>query len=91
MNMIEKVARGIATKHYEKRFHPSKIEQIKANVDANWNIFIEEAKAAIAAMREPTEEMIESCMLTGGEKYNGPSKRILKEMWQIQIEAALKE
>lgn len=72
MNMIEKVARAIA----------------KANDDnMHWKGFIPEAKAAIEAMREPTEEMTnregyhDNCYTCGGHL----------EGYQCMIDAALKE
>lgn len=66
MNMIERVARAIA-KAVGREVIP--------------NIYIPAAKAAIEAMREPTEEMI--------ELFNDHDW--IDRYWQPAIDAALKE
>lgn len=55
---------------------------------ANW--IMEEAQAAIEAMREPTDAMSHAPTQTGGEPYSGPSPRIFAEAWRMMIEEALK-
>lgn len=85
MNMIERVARELATKHYCDRFnkqagHP----QILANVNANWHIFAGTVRIVIEAMREPSDRM-----LLAGTNYDPDNK--LKSQWWNMIDAALKE
>lgn len=67
MTMIEKVARAIA-------------EAVSKNEQAS-NMWSETAKAAIEAMREPSEAMISIIDVTSGAV----------EQYQAMIDAALKE
>lgn len=53
MDMIEKVARAICAT-IEPDFSDV------AHIDATWDEYIPEARAAIEAMREPTEDMIQA-------------------------------
>lgn len=69
MNMIEKVARAI-----------QKAERSTSSL----RFFYPVAKAAIEAMKEPTEEMIEAFSSTAHDEY-------IKRCWDKAIEAALKE
>ena len=68
MNMIDKIARAMAKQQGEAVF---------------WVSYIEMAKAAIEAMREPTEEM--KNIETGSIHYTQV------ELWNEFINAALKE
>lgn len=84
MNMIEKVARAINPDDFsiECSVGPdcSACKAIK-------NVAMENAKAAILAMREPSEGMIEAGsahMLDDGDKVS-------LDIWHIMIDAALKE
>ncbi len=55
MNLIEKIARALATEHYAARFDaPADHKHVVANVDANWRDFEAAAKTALRAMREET-------------------------------------
>jgi hypothetical protein len=55
MNMIEKIARALATEHYAARFDaPADHKHVISNVDANWRDFEAAAKTALRAMREET-------------------------------------
>ena len=82
MNMIEKVARSIAYQLQENKY---------GKILTEWEEFADNhkiemsclAKAAIAAMREPTEEMIEALL----KSY--PDHVI--ECYQSMTDAALKE
>ncbi len=68
MNMIEKVAKAMAL--YED------------SMEDYWKRYTGLAKAAIEAMREPSEEMI----------YQGPGDPYMdKEVWAKMIDAALKK
>lgn len=81
MNMIEKVERAMAKQLGEAVF---------------WVSYLSQAKAAIEAMREPTEEMnkigasepIYHCWEIGGEFTNDESAG---EIYSRMIDAALKE
>lgn len=72
MNMIEKVARAIALSN-------------RAPDSDDWPVYVNDAKAAIEAMREPTEVMVEDgqdARLDGGGYY---------DVWRAMIDAALRE
>ena len=51
--------------------------------EANWTAFTDKARAAIAAMREPTAAMLEAA---GGER-----PRETAYAWQAMLDAALKD
>lgn len=56
--MIERVARSLCARHYRDRYgKPSSDPHVQMNVDGNWHLFSEDARAAIEAMREPTDIM----------------------------------
>ena len=78
MNMIEKVARGLATAHGAQALNSYDAGSISTDY---WNGL---AKSAIETMREPTEEMIEPFLYTADAEY-------IKRCWTASIEAALKE
>jgi hypothetical protein len=71
--MIEKVARAICKTH--SAFDPDTL----TDGVAAWKYYVPEARAAIAAMREPTDEIIREA---------GQSQH---EAYQAIIDAALKE
>lgn len=77
--MIERVARAL----YEDRFGPSVApwSQLK---DAHKAPYISDARAAIAAMREPTERMAQA----GDDLHDFASARLF---WSHMIDAALEE
>jgi hypothetical protein len=73
MDMVERVARAIAAVNHEDDFDRS---------DEARRMFIEDARAAIAAMREPTEEMVKA-------QWSEPTCGA--EGWRAMIDAALNE
>jgi len=87
--MIEKVARALALQYAKNAAH-------REPNDDNWQGEYKAAKAAIEAMREPSEEMcnigasepIYHCWGSGGE-FTDPSSA--GEIYQRMINAALKE
>jgi hypothetical protein len=55
--MIERICRAKAAKHYAKRFgKPETDRHVLVNVDSNWNIFENEVRETIEAMRDLPEE-----------------------------------
>lgn len=62
--MVEKVARAICHPLYMKLHPLQPPEVIDQYVEMNWSNHIKQARAAIAAMREPTEGMLD----VGGEQ-----------------------
>lgn len=96
MTMVERVARALCTQHYEKRFAPIKgnphAPHIMMNVEGNWHVFLESARAAIEAMKEPENRMFKAmfeAMIDG--PYDGTQAPWLGAGWQAAVEAALEE
>lgn len=75
--MIDRVAKAIA-------------KSMSAN-PVRWDDYIPEAKAAIVAMRDPTEEMVKAIDDTLDKGDAGKTKDTTVELWQASIDAALKE
>jgi hypothetical protein len=91
MRMVERVCRQLATKHYAKRFgKPTDDPHVQMNVDGNWNIFEDDVRATMEAMREPTDALLgvgEEAAFPGFAQgaYTGTIDRIYRAM----IDAAL--
>lgn len=86
--MVERVARAILRTQHEK--YGAEGEELDSAVNEYWPQFVERARAAIAAMREPTEPMIR----TGDNHTNcGGScgNKAGRAAWYSMIDAALKE
>jgi len=52
--MIERIAKALALKHYSERFSNNPA-QARLNADANWTMYLDYAETAVRAMYEPTE------------------------------------
>lgn len=76
--MLERVARALFKTEWDNKGHSWEME---AAHHAYWR---EQARAAIAAMREPTEDM---CMI--GEDL-GEVHAAAAQIWRAMIDAALK-
>jgi len=74
MDMIERVARVLQSR-----------DETYDVTDALDPCFMDDARAAIAAMREPTEEMVDQCMDAGHMRGDA------EEIWERMIDAALEE
>jgi hypothetical protein len=84
--MIERVARRLAAKHYSERFSlPADHPQVAANVDGNWHVFADDARAAIEAMREPPFPIIRAMLNTKDDDGGDLHAR----KWEAAIDAAL--
>ena len=88
MDMIERVARAIHAWEWDGQPHPEPFNEGRQHYSTA-------AKAAIEAMREPTEEMVE---VTGNmpspEQYGeegGGWRAAHKMYWKVMIDAALAE
>lgn len=71
LSMIERVAKAISA--------------AQTQTPDMWQAFLPEARAAIEAMREPTEEMVWSHEVP----HYGPDEA--REAWRAMIDAAMKE
>ena len=68
--MVERVARALAVSHYEDK-----------DPEFMWRHMVPDARAAIEAMRKPTEDM----------RLAAPSDRAIDEVWFPMIDAALQK
>lgn len=57
MTKIEQVARAVAVIDYEEFYSNSTLDVIKYS-DLNWKKYVRRARAAIEAMKGPTESMV---------------------------------
>lgn len=80
MNKIEQVARALCHQIYKNNH-----DLVEAVVERNWKLYIDMAKAAIEAMREPTEGMIKAGDGACND-YGSP-----EVVWQNMIEKALEK
>ena len=92
-SMVERVARTLCT---TRGVDPDKEVHCQGGgILYEWHWWEREARAAIAAMREPTEGMLEgmSSLITGEvEDYNVYlGREDATEAWQLAIDAALEE
>ena len=83
MDMVERVARAICLAHAIDSGYSRGCAE--ASVDVEWKAWVVEARAAIAAMREPTEEMVDA----GWQTSDDVVWMALKEAWPAMIDAAL--
>lgn len=72
MNMIERIARALAKRNFPGGSN--------SDIDQMWEAWVEEAAAALQAMREPTPEMIEA-----GEAVDGTVTAL--PIWQAMTDA----
>lgn len=83
--MVERVARALAARHYALRFAAATTDEIVLkNVDANWQMFDMEAITAIKAMREPTETMSDAA-----DNWGRGAREDWSEAYRVMIDAAL--
>ena len=87
MDMVERVARAIYVAYAIEEGSPPDVAN--ADADFHWPFWVGEARAAIAAMREPTEKMVRA-----GEKEFIASDvaccmEPAEDCWQAMIDAAL--
>ena len=75
MDMVEKVARAMAERNndYDEEGR------------LQWPAYVDDARAAIAAMREPTDAMVDA----GWQTSDDVVWMALKEAWPAMVDAAL--
>lgn len=90
MSMIERVARALvdAMCEFGGEVVPTDTEWANRDEDA-YEMFSGMAIAAIAAMRDPTKEMIDAVRMMHGDQYVGIGMGV--EAWTTMIDAALRE
>ncbi len=83
-SMVEKVAKAIAYNGLESG-SPHK---------PNWRNYVDEAKAAIAAMRNPSEAILKKAARNGIpniDYYEGSAEEYMDDMLDMFLDAALEE
>lgn len=81
MTMVERVGRGMARYNWP---HAS-----PADIDEMWDAWEGDARAAIAAMREPTEAMVDTGRDVGPDRPYGAHET--RATWSAMIDTALSE
>lgn len=83
-SMVERVARAICQSFITSDHQGDDIARV---VETLWDEWIDEARAAIAAMREPTEAMTDCSVITpdGFQPYPNTCETV----WIAMIDAAL--
>jgi hypothetical protein len=98
MDMVERVARAIATAQLRRQY-VGKLENIGCviEIDKVWPEFVPEAIAAIEAMREPTDEMLDAadkvqheCLQWSLEPGEGLDGMYWAPAWRAMIDSILK-
>lgn len=84
-SMIERVARAICRAGIS-----GPKDHLDEQENRNWRKFVPEARAAIKAMRDPTEAMLEA-VDCGGDKKEWLSGKAAIAIFQRMIDGALKE
>jgi hypothetical protein len=87
MNMIEKVARALCKEFIKLNSPNHSSNTIERAIENSWPCYIETAKAAIEAMKEPTEEMSQAY----DSYWSGNAEHFNKEAWGWAIDKALNE
>lgn len=86
MTMVERVARAMATQHWHDNcLWDGPFPSVEQYADDEWTLWETTARAAIAAMREPTEGMVN----IGQNKCDDYLDAA--ECWAAMIDAALSE
>jgi len=82
--MVERVAQALCRKQFPEGGFTLEGKMIPREewVGRNWHFYVPLARAAIEAMREPTEEMIDAC-------GNGECAKWAPGAWTAMISAAL--
>jgi len=84
--MVSRVARAIALQHAVAGRSTSK----ETWVERNWTLFVPDARAAIEAMREPSETMIAAAWTERSSLDEAPTPgATFKLLWQAMIDEAL--
>ena len=81
--MVERVARAICEASGLNPDHNYDPNQISRSDDVRWRLFIPHARAAIEALRDPTEDMANAAECA--EPFS------FEAMWKAAVDAALGE
>lgn len=91
--MIEKVARAITIEHLKVRWRtPPNPELLKNRLEEEWPLYVITAKAAIEAMREPTNDQANNYFKIRKEAGDSDATACFNvSVWESMIDAALKK
>jgi len=93
-SMVEKVARALAYEAHENANDYSSEKELSSFIDFIWSSYVPTARAAIAAMREPTEGMkmaVDKAEDDLGICHEAYEHIDWYDAWPAAIDAALKE
>ena len=89
--MVERVARKLClSKRNSPKGYPD--GWIERHINENWHLFEDDARTAIAAMREPTEDMVARTAMQGASPVvtAGGPLAMIAHRWRLMIDEALK-
>jgi len=84
--MIERVARAICREWLEADYEGEKVDRL---VDRGWRCWQAVARTAIAAMREPTDDVIHSAPHWSCSECDGVNYTTNRDAWYAMIDAAM--
>ncbi len=85
-SMIERVARAICRANCGPRMQRDEPDRVECQVENGWSLWEDEARAAIEAMREPTERI---CKLTAADHDMAVAE--VAVVWDAMVANALRE
>lgn len=85
MNMVEKVARSICMDDFDGE------DVWKDLTSRHHSAYMENARAAIKAMRDPTEKMVDAIIEAEGECWHVGESSLVIKIYTDAIDAALSE
>lgn len=89
--MVDRVARALCRVHFMRKQHSgacTQKERVDFLVNEYWRNHVDDARAAITALREPTDDMAEE----GFQETGDPCwPENVKKAWRAMIDAALSE
>lgn len=87
--IVERVARAIACARWNVPTEPVEAEELRQFVEDHWRHYEPKARAALAAMREPTQAMTDIGWEHIPHRYC--SGEDVGNAWQAMIDAALRD
>jgi hypothetical protein len=84
--MIERMARALCEKRMTPPIYPQEVDQ-------DWPLFADDARAVLAAMREPPMEIVQAGFdaEATANPYKTQPHHVVPAIWQAMIDAALAE
>lgn len=92
MTALERIARALAAQHW--RDAGASEEQVLAFADIDWPEFVPDARAALTALREPDDRMLQAADALDVYPLGSSTPSEVADFeikWQAAIDAALQE